>query len=184
MKNLARLPVGVYVLITGYVLSVLFANLTLNSFIPLPYFGQLSVGTIFFAAVFTLRDRIHAASGLSPVYFAIACALIVNVVTAYMLGTPSRFIIASFLAILISELADTAIFQQLRDKKWGVRVLSSNAVSVPLDTVLFTFLAFYGIESIGFMMEIIYADIIVKYLISVLFIVRWKLIGKERAVIA
>ena len=31
-----------------YVLSVLLANLTLNRFIALPLYGQLSVGTVFF----------------------------------------------------------------------------------------------------------------------------------------
>ena len=41
-----------HLLIGLYVLSILLANLTLNRFIALPLYGQLSVGTIFFAAVF------------------------------------------------------------------------------------------------------------------------------------
>ncbi len=36
-----------YLLIGLYVLSILLANLTLNRFIALPLYGQLSVGTIF-----------------------------------------------------------------------------------------------------------------------------------------
>ena len=65
----AALPL---LLIALYALSILLANLTLNTFIPLPVYGLLSVGTIFFAAVFTLRDRIHRAGGLNAVYIAIA----------------------------------------------------------------------------------------------------------------
>ena len=43
-----------------YVLAILLANLTLNHFITLPGgYGLLSIGTLFFGAVFTLRDRLH-----------------------------------------------------------------------------------------------------------------------------
>ncbi|PID61148.1 MAG: hypothetical protein CR974_04410 [Gammaproteobacteria bacterium] len=171
---------GLHFLIAGYVLCILLANLMLDQFIPLPAFGLLSIGTIFFAAIFTLRDRIHAAGGLRPVYVAIALAIVVNAVAAYALGTELRFIAASFLSILVSELVDTAIFQKLLHRSWAVKVLSSNAVSVPLDTVLFTLLAFYGIMSTSEIVQIIYADIVVKYGISMLLIVRWHLVGRER----
>jgi len=160
-----------YLLIGLYVLSILLANLTLNRFIALPLYGQLSVGTIFFAAVFTLRDRIHR-HGLKAVYFAIGLALVVNALAAYFTGTPWRFIGASFLAILVGELADTGVYQRLLHRSWWVRVLSSNAVSVPLDSVLFTLLAFYGDMSWNMILQIIFADIVVKYLIAALPAVR------------
>ena len=120
----AALPL---LLIALYALSILLANLTLNTFIPLPVYGLLSVGTIFFAAVFTLRDRIHRAGGLNAVYIAIAAALIVNTVVALLTGTPWRFVGASFLAILAGELADTAVYQRLMGRSWWTRVLASNA---------------------------------------------------------
>lgn len=87
-----------------------------------------------------------------------------------MLETPPRFILASFIAILCGELADTAIYQKFRHRSWAIRVLSSNSVSVPLDTILFTLLAFYGTLSSNEIFQIIYADIIVKYAISLIFI--------------
>ena len=159
-------------LLTGlYVLSILLANLTLNRFIALPLYGQLSVGTVFFAAVFTLRDRIHR-HGLKAVYLAIGLALVVNTLAAFFTGTPWRFIGASFLAILVGELADTGVYQSLLHRSWWVRVLSSNAVSVPLDSVLFTLLAFYGSVSWNMISQIIFADIVVKYLISAALAVR------------
>lgn len=160
-----------YLLIGLYVLSILLANLTLNRFIALPLYGQLSVGTVFFAAVFTLRDRIHR-HGLKAVYLAIGLALVVNALAAYFTGTPWRFIGASFLAILVGELADTGVYQRLLHRSWWVRVLSSNAVSVPLDSVLFTLLAFYGDMSWNMILQIIFADIVVKYLIAALLAVR------------
>ena len=160
-----------YLLISLYVLSILLANLTLNRFIPLPLYGQLSVGTIFFAAVFTLRDRIHR-HGLPAVYLAIGLALVVNALAAFYTGTPWRFIGASFLAILVGELADTGVYQRLLHRSWWVRVLSSNAVSVPLDSVLFTLLAFLGDMTWNMIFQIIFADIVVKYLIAALLAVR------------
>ncbi len=183
-KKISQLPLGLHLLIAAYVLCVLLANITLDKFLNLPAYGMLSIGTIFFAAIFTLRDRIHAAGGLFPVYLAIAAAVLVNVVVAYLIDTPPRFIMASFLAILFSELADTAIFHKLRKRSWATRVLGSNAVSVPLDTVLFTLLAFYGVMSADELLQIIYADIVVKYGISLLLIVRWQLVGREKAVAA
>lgn len=161
------------VLLTSlYVGSILLANLTLNQFIPLPVFGLLSVGTIFFAAVFTLRDRIHRAGGLRAVYIAIASALLVNTFAALLTGTPWRFIGASFLAILVGELADTAVYQRLIQKSWWTRVLTSNAVSVPLDSVIFTLLAFWGSMSHRDIAQIIFADILAKYTIAALFALR------------
>ncbi|WP_295814981.1 VUT family protein [uncultured Deinococcus sp.] len=159
-------------LIALYALSILLANLTLNRFIPLPVYGLLSVGTIFFAAVFTLRDRIHRAGGLNAVYIAIAVALAVNTVAALLTGTPWRFIGASFLAILVGELADTAVYQRLIQRSWWTRVLASNAVSVPLDSVLFNLLAFAGDMPGGQIAQIIYADIVAKFVIAALFALR------------
>ncbi|QBY10230.1 VUT family protein [Deinococcus metallilatus] len=159
-------------MIALYAASILLANVTLNQFIQLPGFGLLSVGTIFFAAVFTLRDRIHRAGGLKAVYVAIGTALLVNTVAALLLGTPWRFIGASFLAILLGELADTAVYQRLIEKSWWTRVLTSNAVSVPLDSITFTLLAFYGSMSGRDIAQIIFADILAKYAIAALFAFR------------
>ncbi|MBS1175298.1 MAG: hypothetical protein H6R05_1429 [Burkholderiaceae bacterium] len=176
-----------------YVCAILFANLTLNNFIPLPVFGLLSVGTLFFGAVFTLRDRLHN-FGLKAVYRAIALALLVNAYVGWLMMSSQpnwlqslilnsglsnwlpvqatedrfRFIVASFIAILISELTDTMVFQKLMQKSWLTRALSSNAISIPLDTILFTLMAFYGSLSWNEMSQIIFADLIFKALISTL----------------
>ncbi len=176
LGQLSLWPTGLIVTIGLYALAILLANLTLNHFIELPVFGLLSVGTLFFAAVFTLRDRIHRAGGLNAVFVAIALALTVNMAAAIWLDTPMRFIGASFLAILVSELADTAVYQRLIRRSWWTRVLASNAVSVPLDSIIFTLLAFYGDMSTREMTEIVFADVVVKFAIAALFAIRvWRM---------
>lgn len=145
---MSYLKVSKYVWMALYVGCVLLANLTLNRFVDLGVLGSLSVGTLFFGAVFTLRDKLHV-FGLPVVFTAIALALLVNYAVAINLDepTPKRFLVASFLSILVSELADTTVYQRLMGKSWLARALSSNAISIPLDTVLFSLLAFYGQNS-------------------------------------
>ncbi|RIY32953.1 hypothetical protein CJP74_02915 [Psittacicella melopsittaci] len=156
-----------YFWISSYVLSVLFANITLNQFIPLPLYGQLSVGTLFFAFIFTLRDRIHG-YGIRYVVLAISLALVVTVAYSIFDNIEPRFIIASFLSIAAGEFADTIVFQNLKRNNWLVRCLTSNVISVPLDSFLFTMLAFWGNPEFpfSFMLQIIYADVLTKYVIA------------------
>jgi len=152
----------------SYVAAVLLANIFLDTFVALPLFGLFSIGSIFFAAVFTLRDRLHM-YGLRAVYWGIALALLVNFAYGHWVAQISpRFLLASFTSILLSELADTAVFARLRRRRWQTRVLVSNAVSVPLDSLAFTLLAFAGIMSAYDIAQIVYADIVGKYLIAAL----------------
>jgi hypothetical protein len=79
---------------------------------------------------------------------AIAGIWIVAVIAANLtawLGVPLRIIGASFLAIVLAESLDTEVFHALRQRAWWVRALSSNALSIPADTLLFTALAFGGV---------------------------------------
>lgn len=158
-----------YLWLTAYVLSVLLANIFLDTFIPLPWFGLLSVGTVFFAAVFTLRDRLHQ-HGLRPVLAAIALALSVNTLYSHYFGTPTRFLIASFASILIGEAAATMAFQKLKHRAWPVKALCSNAVGVPLDSTAFTLLAFWGVLSAGVMSQIIFADVLAKFTLAAIMV--------------
>jgi uncharacterized PurR-regulated membrane protein YhhQ (DUF165 family) len=78
------------------------------------------------------------------VYGTIAAAALANVIMSAVLGVPIRIILASFLAIMLAETADTEVYQKLIRYPWLLRVAGSNAVSVPLDTLLFTLVAFAG----------------------------------------
>lgn len=152
--------------LSAFVGAVLLANLFLDTFIRLPWFGLFSIGSIFFAAIFTLRNRLHS-YGLPTVYLGIALALLVNMAYGKWVANISfRFLIASFCAILLSELSSTALFQHLRKWSWHKRVLGSNAICIPLDSTAFTLLAFAGSLSLYDMSQIIYADVLGKFVIA------------------
>jgi uncharacterized PurR-regulated membrane protein YhhQ (DUF165 family) len=147
-----------------FIVATVMANYTLDAFLPLGDFFLVNVGTFFFGVTFTQRDRVHR-FGRRWVYAMIGAAAVANVATAASLGTPLRFVAVSFLTILVAETADTEIFARLKGRPWFQRVLGSNAVSAPLDTVLFTVLAFVGapFATFAWMTQVIVTDVLVKY---------------------
>ena len=152
-----------------YIGCTVLANFTLDSFIPLGDFFLVNVGTFFFGVIFTQRDRLHR-FGRRVVYRVILLAGVANVLAALAVGTPLRYVAVSFLALIISESADTEIYQRLLNYRWIARVAGSNAVSAPLDTLLFTTLAFAGapFASAAWMTQVIVTDVLVKYGASML----------------
>ena len=116
---------------TVYVLCTLLANFTFDTFIPLPLFGLLSVGTLFFGITFTQRDRVHR-YGRTQVYLMIFVAAVTNLLLSVYLGIPFRFLLAGFLAIILAEAADTEVYQHFISRRWLTRVVTSNAVSIRL----------------------------------------------------
>lgn len=149
---------------TVFIVATVLANYTLDAFLPLGDFFLVNVGTFFFGVTFTQRDRVHRL-GRRWVYTMIVAAGMANVIAAASLGTPLRFIAVSFLTIVVAETADTEIFARLKGRPWIQRVLGSNAVSAPLDTVLFTVLAFVGapFATFAWMTQVIVTDVLVKY---------------------
>lgn len=147
-----------------YTASTLLANYTLDAFLPLGDWFLVNVGTLFFGVTFTQRDRVHR-FGRRVVYGMILFAAVANVAVALELGTPLRYVAVGFLAILASETADTEVYGRMLSRRWLTRVASSNAVSAPLDTILFTVLAFAGapFATLSWMLQVIVTDVIVKY---------------------
>ena len=79
-----------------------------------------------------------------------------------------RIILASFLAIVLAETADTEIYQKLIRYPWLLRVTGSNAVSVPLDTLLFTLIAFGGVLPTAEIISLLFGETLLKYAIGAL----------------
>jgi uncharacterized PurR-regulated membrane protein YhhQ (DUF165 family) len=148
-----------------YVVSVLVANYTAGIFIPFPVFGLLSVGTIVFGVTFTARDYVHTL-GRRYVYSMILIAGVLSLIMSFALGVPARIVIASFITICIAEAADTEVYQKFINKNWLTRVSLSNSVSVPLDSILFTTLAFAGVMSFYDITQIVFADVVVKFAVG------------------
>jgi uncharacterized PurR-regulated membrane protein YhhQ (DUF165 family) len=148
-----------------YLTCVLLADYTASLFIPFPFFGLLSLGTIIFGVTFTARDHVHRL-GRAYVYTLIAITVLASIALSALTAVPIRIIVASAIAIALSETADTEVYQALRARRWLLRVLSSNAISVPLDTLLFIAIAFYGVFATPVLIEIIAADIVVKFAVG------------------
>lgn len=148
-----------------YIVAVLLANYTATWFLPLPVFGQVAVGTIVFGFTFTQRDRMHA-RGRRFVYAVIGLAALLSALLSAAGQVPPRIIVASVVAIIIAETADTEVYQRLLAKSWWHRVLSSNAVSIPLDSLLFNLVAFLGVFEPRMLVAIIFGEIVVKTLVG------------------
>ncbi len=145
-----------------YIVAVLVANYTATWFIPLPVFGLLSVGTLVFGVTFTQRDRVHG-YGRRKVYLMIFIAAVGMTLESMFLGVEWRIIAASFIAIVLSETADTEVYHRLLDRPWLQRVAGSNLVSIPLDSLLFNLIAFAGVFEPRMLIAIIFGEIVSKF---------------------
>jgi uncharacterized PurR-regulated membrane protein YhhQ (DUF165 family) len=92
----------------------------------------------------------------------ILIAAVGMVLESLFLAVPWRIILASFIAIVLSETADTEVYHKLLQRSWFQRVLGSNLVSIPLDSILFNVIAFAGVFEPGMMVAIIFGEIVVK----------------------
>ena len=162
----------IYVLL--YIVCVVAANYTATWFLPVSAFGFISVGTLIFGATFTLRDYAHA-MGRRVVYVMILSAIALSTLLSVYYAVEWRVIAASAIAIGLSEAVDTEVYQSLKQKSWIIRVSSSNAISIPLDTLAFNFLAFWGVFDTSFFVMILAGEILVKYIIGfAVGMLRWK----------
>lgn len=156
-----------------YIAAVIAANYTATVFIPFPVFGAVSVGTMIFGVTFTQRDRVHR-MGRKVVYGMIVAAAILNAALSLFGEIPARIIIASFVSIVLAETADTEVYQKYLADRWMFRVLKSNAVSIPLDSLLFNIIAFWGVFPALQVAGLVFGEIVTKSIVSVLVAVNLK----------
>lgn len=185
--------ISVVVFIIGmYVASQMIANVTSLRIVMV---GGLSIdaGTLIYPFTFTIRDLVHRVAGKSAARAAIITAAFMNLMmtglfqlTAIMppdmsvgaqetfgevLSPAWRIVIASIITQIIAELIDTEVYhawvKKFKETKiWG-RVLISNAVSVPIDSVLFVAIAFYGLMPMEVLVSIVVANILIKMSVTV-----------------
>jgi uncharacterized integral membrane protein (TIGR00697 family) len=74
-----------------------------------------------------------------------------------------RIILASVIAIILSETADTEVYQRLLARRWLMRVAGSNAISIPLDSLLFNLIAFAGVFPLSMLAAIVFGEIVTKF---------------------
>lgn len=128
----------------------------------------VDLGTFIYPITFTLRDIVHKALGRRAARTLVLTAAAVNLFMAaylqwaakapsdpsYTLGPEFaavlaplwRITVASIIAEVVSELADTEVYswfvRRVTTRHQWARVAVSNAVSVPLDNVIFALVAF------------------------------------------
>lgn len=112
----------------------------------LPWWGIMApAGVIFIGPVLTLRDQLHDIMGTWGVVKIILLASLVSWGIGGLTsgGLLQSISIASAVAFVGSELiADTGVYAFLEKYPWLMRVLFSNAISAPVDSILFIGLAF------------------------------------------
>ncbi len=189
---LQRRTTWLIVTVSVYVASSLVANVM--SIRAVSILGwAVDAGTLTYPLTFTIRDMIHKVGGKRAARTAILATAGLNVAMAFalwaaavlpadmsvgpqtefgdVLVTTWRIVAASVLAQMVAEFADTEIYQRFVNRfghrvQFG-RVLASNAVSVPLDSVLFSVVAFSGVFPRSVIVEIIVANIVIKGISSV-----------------
>lgn len=181
---LAAASIATYAIIA--VASDIFANKMLN------IFGlALAGGILLVPFSFTIRDMMHKLIGFENAKRVVWVTAIINLVIAALLivldmmpsavpgqdalwhsvmGTSWRIIIASFIAQVVADLMDTYSFEfftkKLKGKKTWLRVVGSNLISTPLDSIMFTLIAFLGVLPMDVMINSIISSTIVKFIIS------------------
>jgi uncharacterized integral membrane protein (TIGR00697 family) len=128
----------------------------------------VDMGTFIYPLTFTLRDMAHKVLGKRNVRILIITAAVVNFLMATyfmwvasvpgdpawgldnefsaILGPLWRIVLASIVAEIVSELTDTEVYHWFvtritRRYQWA-RVLVSNAIAIPIDSLVFAVLAF------------------------------------------
>jgi uncharacterized integral membrane protein (TIGR00697 family) len=149
---------------------------------------SMDAGTFIYPITFTLRDLVHKTVGAKAARVLIVTAAAVNLVMAGLFwlvsrlpGDPAvgpqtefstvlspvwRIVMASIAAEVVAELVDTEVYRLwvervTRRYQW-LRVLTSNAVSVPLDSLMFSWGAFGGLLPVPVVWDIVLSNVLVK----------------------
>lgn len=138
-----RMGIKTVTLWVGFVATVFVANWLTNSygFVPVGFGLSATAGTYAAGMSFGLRDALHEVTGRWVVVTAIVAGAGVSAVVSPSLA------LASGVAFLISESADLAVYEPLRQRRWVAAVVLSNLVGASLDTVIFLHLAGFPIRA-------------------------------------
>ena len=155
---------------------------------------SIDAGTFIYPMTFTIRDLVHKQLGKKIARSVIVLAAGINLFMAFffqfaawlpqdpswglgpefskILGPVWRIVIASIAAEVISELIDTEVYhfwvtRITRRYQWA-RVLTSNAVSIPIDSLIFCWMAFGFSLPHSVVWSIFLANVIIKGLVTVI----------------
>ncbi|WP_295154945.1 queuosine precursor transporter [uncultured Brachyspira sp.] len=151
-------------------------------------------GTFLYPLAFTIRDMAHKTIGkrntqklilvsaiiniFSPIYFYIISQIPAdssfefNEAFQLTLSPVIRIAIASIVGSSLSELVDTEIYHlfvtKITKKYQWLRVLISNAFSIPVDNFIFVAVAFWGVLPFDTLIGIFIFNFAVKYAVTII----------------
>jgi uncharacterized integral membrane protein (TIGR00697 family) len=186
-KYVAAIPTDGIVVISLYIAAQLLSDIASLKITLLAGFS-MDAGTFIYPLTFTLRDLVHKRLGKLAARKIILLAAGINLFMALffhfiawlpqdptwglakefsaILGPVWRIVIASIIAEVFSELIDTEIYHlwqsRITKKYQWMRVLSSNAVSIPIDSLIFCWGAFGFLLPHDVVWSIFFANVIVK----------------------
>jgi hypothetical protein len=186
-KHLNVIPTDGMVVISLYIAAQLLSDIASLKISLIAGFS-IDAGTFIYPLTFTIRDLIHKRLGKLAARKIIFLAAGINLCMALffhfvawlpqdpawglakefsaILGPVWRIVIASIIAEVFSELIDTEIYHlwqsRITTKYQWMRVLSSNAVSIPIDSLIFCWGAFGFLLPHDVVWSIFFANVIVK----------------------
>lgn len=125
-----------------YILTIAAANAAIAAFglVPVGFGLMAPAGVVFAGLALTCRDFTQEALGRR---WSVA-AILVGAAFSWLISP--AFALASATAFLVSELADYAAYQPLRERNWLAAVAASNTAGLVVDSALFLWLAFGSLE--------------------------------------
>jgi len=192
-KHVTTIPSVGIVVISLYIAAQLLSDIASLKITLIAGFS-MDAGTFIYPLTFTIRDLVHKRLGRQVARTVIILAAGINLFmalffqfTAWLPQDPSwglgrefaavlgpvwRIVIASIVAEVISELIDTEIYHlwqtRITDKYQWMRVLSSNALSIPVDSLIFCWGAFGFLLPHDVVWSIFYANVIVKGAVTII----------------
>jgi len=187
MSDTQRGFTAVAIVSAAYIAAQILADITSLRIVLIAGFS-VDAGTLIYPFTFTLRDLVHKTAGIRAARWLIITAGIINLFMAGLFGLVAklppdmhvgaqlafgqvlapvwRIVSASIIAEVASELVDGEVYQlwvnRVGHRLQWMRVLTSNSVSVPLDSALFCSLAFIGRMPFFTVVSIFWANIIAK----------------------
>jgi uncharacterized integral membrane protein (TIGR00697 family) len=149
---------------------------------------SIDAGTFVYPFTFTLRDLVHKTAGIKAARALIITAAVLNLVMAGLfwltarlpaddavgpqtefgavLSPVWRIVFASIVAEVIAELIDTEGYrlwvQKVTHRYQWLRVLVSNSLSIPVDSLIFVWIAFGGAMPTTVVWSIFASNVIIK----------------------
>ena len=189
-NSVSLTSVGVIV-VAAYVSAQMLADV-LSLKIALVAGFSVDAGTFIYPFTFTLRDIVHKLLGRTATRVVIVAAGVINLLMAGLFAFAAwlppdpnwplqqefatvlapvwRIVVASIVAEIASEFTDTEIYhlwvtRVTRRYQWA-RVLVSNGISVPLDSLIFCWGAFGGQLPAVTVWSIFWANLLVKGVVT------------------